>query len=150
MKRTTPPVSEDTGNLHTQEGSSEGSLSLEELFHESNVSPSADQGEISQEEEEEPVVPEETPSSQSVPEDSSETTVAELAHIESLTLEVQERLKEAEERPKEEQTLEQEKEEENDSNKVHEEEAEFADNRGYSQEENGEVDQENDDSHKNQ
>ncbi|XP_064085198.1 uncharacterized protein LOC135200477 [Macrobrachium nipponense] len=93
MKRTTA-ASEETEDLHTQEGSSEGSLCLEELFQVSEVSHSADQEEISQEdeedddEEEEPDVPEETPSSQSVTEDSSETTAAELADIENSTLEV--------------------------------------------------------------
>ncbi|XP_064120187.1 uncharacterized protein LOC135224792 [Macrobrachium nipponense] len=68
MKRTTT-ASEEIEDLHTQEGSSKGSLSLEELFQGSDVSPSADQEEISHEEddddeEEEPVVPKETPSSQ--------------------------------------------------------------------------------------
>ncbi|XP_064120659.1 uncharacterized protein LOC135225259 [Macrobrachium nipponense] len=76
-------------------GSSEGSLCLEELFQGSDFSHSTDQEEISQEdeeddddEEEEPDVPEETPSSQSVTEDSSETTVAELADIGNSALEV--------------------------------------------------------------
>ncbi|XP_064095470.1 uncharacterized protein LOC135207565 [Macrobrachium nipponense] len=92
MKRTTT-ASEETEDLPTQEGSSEGILCLEELFQGSDVSHSADQEEISHEEDnddekEEPDVTEETPSSQSVPEDSSETTVAELVHIENSTLEV--------------------------------------------------------------
>ncbi|XP_066950816.1 uncharacterized protein [Macrobrachium rosenbergii] len=75
MKRTMSG-SEETEDLSAPEGSSEGSLSLEELFQESEVSPSVSNEKISQEEEDS-VVLEETQSSQSVPEDSSETTVAE-------------------------------------------------------------------------
>ncbi|XP_066980112.1 uncharacterized protein [Macrobrachium rosenbergii] len=70
------PTNEETKDLPTEEVLSEGYLRLEELFQESDVSPSTSNEEISQEEKE-PLVPE---GSQNVPEDSSETTVAELAY----------------------------------------------------------------------
>ncbi|XP_064109579.1 uncharacterized protein LOC135217542 [Macrobrachium nipponense] len=56
-----------SGNI-TSSRSSEGSLNSEDLFQGSDVSPIADQEEISQDEEK-PVVPEDTLSSQSVPGD---------------------------------------------------------------------------------
>ncbi|XP_066959143.1 uncharacterized protein [Macrobrachium rosenbergii] len=86
MKRTMS-ASENNEDLPAPEESSEGSLRLEELFQESEVSPSVSNEEISQEDED-PVVIEETPSSQRVPEDSSETTEAELADMENSALEV--------------------------------------------------------------
>ncbi|XP_066980454.1 uncharacterized protein [Macrobrachium rosenbergii] len=73
MKRT-PSASEETEDLPAQKGLSEGSLSLEVLFQESEVSPSANNERISQEEES--VVIEETQSSQSVPEETKTETVS--------------------------------------------------------------------------
>ncbi|XP_066981048.1 golgin subfamily A member 6-like protein 26 [Macrobrachium rosenbergii] len=73
----------------------EGSLSLEELFQVSEVSPNVSTEEILAEEEN-PIVGKETLSVQNVPQDSSEITEAKLTDIESSTLEVGQRREEAE------------------------------------------------------
>ncbi|XP_066959223.1 uncharacterized protein [Macrobrachium rosenbergii] len=73
--------SEETEDLPVQEGS----LNLEELFQEGEVSPNVSTEEILAEEENS-IVGEETPSSQNVPEGSSEST--EVTDIESSTFEV--------------------------------------------------------------
>ncbi|XP_066986841.1 cyclic nucleotide-gated channel beta-1-like [Macrobrachium rosenbergii] len=75
--------SEETEDLPVPEGS----LSLEELFQEGEISPNVSTEEILAEEEN-PIVGKETPGSQNVPEDSSEITEAKLTDIESSTLEI--------------------------------------------------------------